>query len=229
MLFTTRMMAGRRLAGGLTLGALLLGSAGLAAVTAGTRAVASPAAATPTWVTTSGKTVHLTLIAGWNNNNAGFNVDGAAHGQMVITVPLGDKVIATFKNNGQGALHDAVIIRFTLPLPGNATQPVFASAASPLPRFGAGGPPSAGAAQTFSFAASQAGRYMVVCGVAGHALAGMWDTFVVSKTAKIASVSFKYRVERTLATQVAAKDVGVLGRCAVLGASSADCLRPTAD
>jgi hypothetical protein len=32
---------------------------------------------------------------------------------------------------------------------------------------------------------------MIICGYPGHAIAGMWDTFVVSSTAKAASVTFK--------------------------------------
>src|SRR5438105_1892561 len=147
MQFTMGMTGGRRLAGGLALGAVLLGSTSMAAATAPT-ATTRPAT-TPTWVTTTGKVVHLTVIAAWNNANAGFNFNGAAHGQMVVTVPLGDKVVATFKNNGQGTPHDAVIIPYTLPLPGSSTRPAFSAAASPTPRFGAGGsPPTASKPQT---------------------------------------------------------------------------------
>lgn len=80
---TMRMTGGRHLVGGLALGAAVLGSAGVAV---GAARAATPAA-TPTWVTTQGKVVHLTLIAGWNDGNAGFNFDGAANGQMTVTVP----------------------------------------------------------------------------------------------------------------------------------------------
>src|SRR5438552_1900034 len=114
MRFTMQLTHDRRLAGGLVLGAVLLGATSMAAAT--TRpATARPATArpatTPTWVTTTGKVVHLTVIAGWNNNNAGFNFDGAAHGQMVVTVPLGAKVIASFKNT-VNTPHNVVIIPY---------------------------------------------------------------------------------------------------------------------
>ncbi len=168
--------------GGLIAGAVLAGLVG----PAGARA----AAQAPTWVTTTGKVVHLTLIAGWNNVNAGFNFNGAAHGQMVVTIPLGDTVDATFKNAGSGALHDAVIIPFQKALPGGATKPAFAGAASPLPQFRPGSAPRPSTAQAFSFVASTAGTYMIVCGISGHALAGMWDTLIVSSSAKTASVAF---------------------------------------
>ena len=173
-----------RLVGGLAVGATLLGAASLAA--SGTRVHA----ATPTWVTTSGKVVHLTLIAGYNNVNAGFNFDGAAHGQMTVTIPLGDTVDATFTNKAQGAQHNAVVIAYARSLPAGSTSPAFSGAASPTPQFKPGGAPRTSTAEKFSFVAGKAGTYMIVCGIAGHALAGMWDTLVVSPTARTASVSF---------------------------------------
>jgi len=180
MRMTTRVITAGCVAGGLALGVALLNSTSMAG------AVARPAAP-PTWVTTTGTTVHLTLISGWNNANAGFNYNGAAHGQMVVTVPLGDKVTVTFKNN-VGTPHNVDIIPYTQPLPGNGLAPAFAGASSPLPQFKPGAPPAG--PQTFSFDATKAGRYMMICGVPGHALAGMWDTFVVSSSAKTASVAF---------------------------------------
>jgi len=185
MRFTMQVPHGRRLAGGLALGAMLLGSTSAAVAT-------TRPATTPTWVTTQGKVVHLTVIAGWNNVNAGFNFDGGAHGQLVVTVPLGDKVIGTFKNN-VNTPHNVVIIPYTTPQPSHSVTPAFPGSRSPLPSFRSrpSGPPRSNKPQTVTFVASKAGTYMIICGVPGHALAGMWDTFVVSRTAKVASVSFK--------------------------------------
>ena len=185
----TRPPGKKLIVGGLALGALVLSGTGLGAMIA--RTVPVQAAATPTWVTTAGKTVHLTLIADYNSTNAGFNFNGAAHGQMTVTIPLGATVDATFKNSAQGTMHDVVVIPYTKTLPASATSPAFHGAASPTPSFSAGGSTaSANAAQSFSFVAGKAGRYLLVCGVAGHAIAGMWDNLVVSPTAKTASVSF---------------------------------------
>jgi sulfocyanin len=169
----------------------------------------APPATMPNWVTTAGNVVHLTIIAGWNNNNAGFNFNGGAHGQMVVTVPLGAKVMATYQN--KSGFHDVVIVPYQTSIPTASQAPAFPGAASPRPQFrpggrrgsapggasggrrgGApGGPAGAGKPQTFSFVASKAGTYRMICGVPGHALAGMWDTFVVSPTAKVASITFK--------------------------------------
>ena len=174
----------RGVQGSIVAGVMLLGAIGPASAAAATQ--------TPTWVTTTGTVVHLSLIAGWNNANAGFNFNGAAHGQMVVTVPVGDTVDATFKNNASGALHDVVIVPFQKSPPASATTPAFPGAASPLPQFRPGSTPSAGAgkAEAFSFVAGKAGTYLIVCGIAGHALAGMWDTLIVSSAAKSATVSF---------------------------------------
>jgi sulfocyanin len=186
MRFSMRIAGSRALWGGLALALVVLGSLGFWAVQAHTPA---GAAATPTWVTTQGKVVHLTLIAGYNNTNSGFNFDGAAHGQMTVTVPLGDRVVATFKNNAQGVQHNVVVIAYTRSLPASGSSPAFQGAASPTPQFGQGSPQQ-GAPQTFSFVANKAGRYMLICGIAGHAIAGMWDNLVVSPTAKAASATF---------------------------------------
>src|SRR5206468_7549165 len=109
-----------------------------AGVTSVAGSTAAPPAKTPTWVTTQGKVVHLTLIAGYNNTNAGFNFNGGAHGQMVVTVPLGAKVDAIFKN-AVAVGHDVLIIPYQTPLPSHSVAVAFAGASSN--HFGAGGPP----------------------------------------------------------------------------------------
>jgi sulfocyanin len=152
----------------------------------GTGTAAGPAKA-PSWVTTTGKVVHLTLISGWNNVDGEFNFNGAAHGGMVVTVPLGDKVVVAY-TNAASVPHNVDIIRYQTPLPSKGGAPAFPGATTFKP-----GTPVAGKGvrQTATFVASKAGRYMIICGVPGHAAGGMWDTFVVSPTAKAASVTFK--------------------------------------
>ena len=152
----------------------------------GTGAAARPAK-TPPWVTTTGKVVHLTLISGWNNVNAGFNFNGAAHGGMVVTVPRGDKVVIAY-TNAVSMPHNVDIIPYQTPPPSEGGAPAFPGATT----FKQGAPAAGkGVRRTATFVASKAGRYMIICGVPGHAAGGMWDTFVVSPTAKVASVTFK--------------------------------------
>ena len=143
----------------------------------------------PTWITTSGKTVTLTLIAAYPNPvssgfNSGFNFNGGANGGMTVTVPLGYIVHVTFSNNAP-LPHSAEIVGFTK-TPATATfSAAFKGASSPNPT--ATGTIK-GKTDRFSFAANKAGNYLLVCAIPGHAAAGMWDNFVVSKSAKAGSV-----------------------------------------
>jgi plastocyanin len=161
------------------------------------------------WISTSGNVVKLTLVAGYNGANAGFNFDGGAHGQMVVTVPLGDKIVATYKNNSKTP-HDVLVVPYQKTLPTHSVPTAFTGASYGAPSFGSGGggtppkggtPPAGGnpgaggqvsnSAHQFTFTADKAGTYMIICGYPGHAIAGMWDTFVVSATARTASITFK--------------------------------------
>jgi hypothetical protein len=175
---------------------------------ASTPPASTPPSQTAGLISTSGSTVSLTLIAGYNNANAGFNFNGGANGKMVVTVPLGAKVNAVFKNNAT-TVHDVLIVPFQTPPPSHSVATAFPGASSRRGGFGGGrgggngrggnggapgrgfAPPKPGTPMPFSFVANKAGTYMIICGVPGHALAGMWDTFVVSPSAKVASITFK--------------------------------------
>jgi sulfocyanin len=170
-----RIHAPWRLAGVLALGLSVL---------IGTGQVSAKA---PTWITTSGKTVTVTLIAAYNNTASGFNFNGEANGKMTITVPLGYIVHVTFSNNAP-LPHSAEIVGFTKAIATAKFSPVFKGASSPNPT--ATGTVK-GKTDRFSFAANKAGNYLLVCAIPGHAAAGMWDNFVVSKSAKTGSVVLK--------------------------------------
>ncbi|HVC81383.1 MAG TPA: sulfocyanin-like copper-binding protein [Chloroflexota bacterium] len=143
-------------------------------------------ASAPTWVSTKGKVVNLTLIAAYNNNGSGFNFNGASKGQLTVTVPLGDKVNVTFSNNAS-LPHSAQIVAFSKTPPTGSVRDAFKGASTANPTSGV----VKGKTQKFSFTANKAGNYLIICAVPGHAAAGMWDTLVVSKTAHTASVSLK--------------------------------------
>jgi sulfocyanin len=137
----------------------------------------------PTWITTKGKTVHLTLIAAYKNVMAGYNFNGYGQGRMTITVPKGDTVNVTF-SNATSLPHSAEITTYTKTLPTGGVAAAFKGADSPNPADGV----TKGVTQTFSFVASKAGKYLLICAVPGHAAAGMWDNFVVSSSAKSGSI-----------------------------------------
>jgi sulfocyanin len=165
-----------RVASALAAGLLLLGGAGIAS--------AAPKAMAPTWVTTKGKTVNLTVIADYTSAVSGFNFNGYGKGQLTITVPKGDTVKVTFSNKAS-LPHSVQFTAYTKSLPMGAVMDAFKGSNSPNPTNGT----VSGVTQKFSFVASKAGNYLMICAVPGHAQAGMWDTFVVSATAKTAKVT----------------------------------------
>lgn len=168
----------RHLAGAVALGLSLVVGAGV---------VSARQASAPTWVTTKGKTVSLTLFAAYDNTQSGFNFNGGARGKLTITVPQGDRVNVSFTNKAS-LPHSAEIVAFAkTPAAITSVSPVFKGASSPNPTAGS---PS-GKVYKFSFTATKAGKYLLVCAVPGHVAAGMWDYFVVSKTAKVGSSVMK--------------------------------------
>ena len=68
------------------------------------------------------------------------------------------------------------LVEAVLPPPLELTTPAFAGAA--LPRLDEG--LQEDETGTMDFTASRAGRYMLACGVPGHAQSGMWLQLVVS-------------------------------------------------
>ena len=79
--------------------------------------------------------------------------------------------------------HSVQFTTYTKTLPTGGVTDAFKGSHSPNPANGV----TKGVTQKFSFLASKTGKYMMICAVPGHAPAGMWDTFVVSATAKTAS------------------------------------------
>lgn len=129
--------------------------------------------------------VDMTIVAGKNASNGSFDFIGYQRGAMTITVPVGWKVVVHFENAGMVPHSMAV-------LPTGAHQQVAPSGTPAFPgattaNFVAGLPK--GAKQTFTFEASKAGTYEFICGVPAHAVAGMWDSLVVSDTADAPSVT----------------------------------------
>ena len=152
----------------------------LPSVPAATRAGASALpAASQSWVQwdAAHKTARLTVTAALDQTGGGFNFDGYNLGHLTITVPLGAKVIVSFTNKAALA-HSAVITPFAdRSMAGNFPL-AFKGSASPNPTTGAA---SLSTPQVFSFVANKVGSYALVCGVPGHAIAGMWDRFTVAK------------------------------------------------
>jgi sulfocyanin len=156
------------------------GSLGIAQTTAG----AAKHAAAPNWLSydAKSKTAKLTVIAGYGG---GFDFNGYQKGKLTVTVPLNTKVTVTFSNAASIA-HSVEFVPFSKSAPATAPAPAFKGAASASYMAGV---TSSAKPQTFSFIANKAGKYLMICAVPGHALAGMWDNFVVDAKAKAASLA----------------------------------------
>jgi sulfocyanin len=129
-------------------------------------------------------TVELTLIAGKTSSNGSFNFNGFSKGQMTLTVPTGWTVAVHYQNFSP-LRHSFDVIPYTGKQPdAPPPPPVFKGATTQDPVSGIG----VGKEETISFVADKAGKYEYLCGVAGHAPAGMWNYLVVSSTAKAPSV-----------------------------------------
>jgi len=126
----------------------MFGSCALAAALLVAAGIAQ--AKTPTWVATKGKVRQPDLDCRIQRNAGGFNFNGAAKGQLTVTVPLGDTVNVTFSNNSQ-LPHSAQIVAFSKSAPVSAVSDAFKNAHSANPTSGVG----KGTTQKFSFAAKQ--------------------------------------------------------------------------
>jgi sulfocyanin len=117
----------------------------------------------------------LTLIANYNNALSGFNFNGYGDGKMVISVPVGAHVDVHFSNKGS-IPHSAFITLWSDRTSTSGFATAFKGASTANPTSGT----TAGTTQTFSFVASKAGKYALVCAVPGHEAASMWDVFMVT-------------------------------------------------
>ncbi len=118
----------------------------------------------------------FSIVAAQTPANAENNYNGTSNGKLVLTVPLGAMVQITFKN--QGTLpHSLQVIAPATPLPATAlSAPAFPGAQIPNPQAGI----MKGQTVNVQFTASKAGKYLMICGFPGHALLGMYATFVVA-------------------------------------------------
>jgi hypothetical protein len=122
------------------------------------------------------RTATLLLVAGYNGLNDALNYNGGAHGSQGLSVPLGWNVHVAVTNRASDLQHSAIVVRQVLPPPEEMTTPAFAGALVARLEEGV----AEGDTTSFDFVADRAGRYMLACGVPGHAQGGMWMRFTVS-------------------------------------------------
>jgi hypothetical protein len=117
----------------------------------------------------SSRVAHLTLLVGLGGANNGFNFDGYGRGELLVTIPLGWRVVVDCENRG-GARHSCAVVKGSL-----STRPVFPGASSPAPITGL----APGAKATFSFRATRTGSFRIACLVPGHEQAREWAVLEV--------------------------------------------------
>jgi hypothetical protein len=115
--------------------------------------------------------VHLTLLAGLDSGNNGFNFDGYGRGELQVQIPLSWRVVVDCENRG-GMRHSCAIVKGSL-----AVTPAFPGASTPQPTLGL----SPGKKAMFSFVARRAGSFRIACLVPGHEQARMWDVLEVAR------------------------------------------------
>jgi hypothetical protein len=133
--------------------------------------LAGPADAASRWLRSdaSTHTARLTLVAGYDASNNGFNFDGYGRGRLLVRIPVGWRVVVTCVN-GSARRSSCAVVQGAL-----TTDPAFRGAASPDPVLGL----AHGGRATFAFTASRRGTYRLASLVPGQESARMWDVLDV--------------------------------------------------
>lgn len=132
------------------------------------------------WDATARK-VTIAITAGETRANSGWNFNGASHGDLTITVPLGSTVVVDFTNNDAANAHSVGVVVPKEPIPASGDAMTFVAPTAFSVPFVRGTP--RGRSERFEFKADKAGSYWLFCGVPPHGSGGMYVRFVVSKSA----------------------------------------------
>jgi sulfocyanin len=138
------------------------------------------------------KQVTFKVVTAMNADNHGWNYDGYANGAMTMVVPQGWQVTINFQQEDPLTPHSAGIVEASpakLPASGADVRLAFSSAATPQYAQGVGLGPHR--TDSFSFTADRAGQFLLMCGVPGHAVNGMWDHFDVVSGADSAAIHLR--------------------------------------
>lgn len=136
----------------------------------------------PDWISydEASQSVRLEVVAGATDAKNYWNFNGYTDGAVAITVPVGATVTIDFVNRDPVMAHSlgisAELSSFSMPPTPN---PVFAGAITSDPTSMVSSTLS-GESETIQFVAEEAGRYSMVCYIAGHTAVGMWVYFEVA-------------------------------------------------
>jgi hypothetical protein len=116
----------------------------------------------------------VTLVAGYDGENNGFNFDGYGRGELFVNVPRGWRVRVTCINRSAQP-NSCAVVRGPM-----NDVPAFRGAAIPNAVDGL----ASGQTARFSFVASKVGGYRFASLVPGHEEARQWDVLVVTAGGK---------------------------------------------
>jgi hypothetical protein len=120
------------------------------------------------------KVAKVTLLAGYDSTNSGYNFDGYARGELMWTVPKGWTVRVTCTNRS-GLRHSCAVVQGAM-----ASGLAFPGAATPSPVIGL----LQGRTATFSFRATRTGVFRFTSLVPGQASARMYDVLKITRGGK---------------------------------------------
>jgi hypothetical protein len=125
-------------------------------------------------VDTRARVATVTLVAGYDSANQGYNFDGYARGELMWTVPRGwtVRVVCT---NRSGRRHSCAVVQGPL-----AVRPAFPGAATPSPVDGL----LTGRTATFSFRPTRLGVFRFTSLVPGEESARMYDVLKITRGGK---------------------------------------------
>lgn len=124
------------------------------------------------------KTVEVTLVAVFNDDNYGMNFNGYAKGAAEYTIPKGWKVHVTFINPSP-VPHSVIVVEKDDVRKLQVAEPYFKGAGIEKHLQGI-----AFDKRTFEFTPDESGEYAFACGFPGHTMNGHWLTLLVSDTAE---------------------------------------------
>ena len=109
--------------------------------------------------------------------------NGSTQGVRVLTVPRGWTVTIKFVNRDPAFPHSAVVVSLPGAIPETLPAAAFPGARTVRVQEGL----LDGSADELTFVAARSGRYLLACGVFGHAQRGQWLSLVVSAAATVPS------------------------------------------
>lgn len=124
------------------------------------------------------KTVEVTLVAVYNDDNYGMNFNGYAKGAAEYIIPKGWKVHVTFINPSP-VPHSLIVVEKDDVRKLQVAEPYFKGAGIEKHLQGI-----AFDKRTFEFTPDESGEYAFACGFPGHTMNGHWLTLLVSDTAE---------------------------------------------